>query len=309
MIVDGSGRRARKLRISVTTRCGLACAYCGPAARVHRHGEFLPASEIARIAAIAVEEGIEAIRITGGEPLNRPDIREIYRALSGLPASKGITTNGQWLSRHASDLARAGFGSANVSLDSLDAGVFARITGGGSLDRTLEGIRAAQVEGLEVKVNCVVLRGVNDHEAPSFHDLAASTGIEVRFLELLPAGDALDLVDAFVPASETIARVEAHAGPLDWIPSPVDSTAFLRRSDRGARLGFIAGRSAPFCGACSRLRLSADGILHPCLFREEGIPLAGESDERIRSSLSEAFERKPSLRPDRIERPLRAVGG
>jgi cyclic pyranopterin phosphate synthase len=161
-----------------------------------------------------------------------------------------------------------------------------------------------------VKINCVVLAGINDGEIEAFHDFSAKTGLEVRFLELLPAGPAQALLARRLVVAETILeRLEAHAGTLSHLPAAADSTAFRRSTEAGAVLGFVAGQSRPFCSSCSRLRLSSRGVLHPCLFREEGVSLREKSAQEIAILVSEVLTSKPLLRSAGIARSLGALGG
>ncbi len=304
------GRVMRKLRVSVTSRCDLRCVYCDDPAKHPSGDPELDPAEIARLVGILAKQGIDEIRLTGGEPLVRRDLGEILVALESVQVAKGITTNGQNLEHWARPLAASGFGRVNVSLDSLDQEVYRRITGGGNLARVLAGIDSARAQGALVKINCVVLAGINDGEIEAFHDFSAKTGLEVRFLELLPAGPAQALLARRLVVAETILeRLEAHAGTLSHLPAAADSTAFRRSTEAGAVLGFVAGQSRPFCSSCSRLRLSSRGVLHPCLFREEGVSLREKSAQEIAILVSEVLTSKPLLRSAGIARSLGALGG
>lgn len=304
------GRAMRKLRVSVTSRCDLRCVYCDDPGKLRGGDSELDPAEIARLVGILAEQGIDEIRLTGGEPLVRRDLGEILVALESVLVSKGITTNGQNLDHWARPLADSGFARVNVSLDSLDQEVYRRITGGGSLARVLDGIDSARAQGALVKINCVVLAGINDGEIEAFHDFSAKTGLEVRFLELLPAGPAQALLARrLVVAATILERLEAHAGALSDLPAAADSTAFRRSTEAGAVLGFVAGQSRPFCATCSRLRLSSSGRLHACLFREDGVSLRGKSAQEIAILVSRTMASKPLLRSAGIDRSLGALGG
>lgn len=311
LLVDAQGRRMSKLRLSLTSRCDLACVYCrSPGEDGEPEHDLLAPAEIARLVGTLVECGIETVRATGGEPLLRRDLPDVLSALEGVPVAKAITTNGQLLSRRAPLLARSGFSTANVSLDSLDPERFRDLTGGGSLRLAWDGILAARGEGMEVKINCVAMAGINDGEIAAFHDLAASTGIEVRFLELLKAGPGRALhARHFLSAHRVRSILEAHAGALEEIPSPPDSTVLRAVSGAGARIGFMASESKPFCGSCSRLRLSSRGVLHPCLFGDDGVDLRGAPAEEIPRRVREALRHKPSARLPETARSLRNLGG
>jgi cyclic pyranopterin phosphate synthase len=309
--IDPHGRILRKLRISVTEACNLRCVYCMPAHAVNPPEEGLLApAEIGRLASLLVERGIQAIRLTGGEPTARRDFAGIVDALSDVRAEKGITTNGLRLERHARSLARAGFVSANVSLDSLDPDNFRRIARGGDLSKVLSGIDAALSEGLRVKVNCVVLRGLNDREIPAFHDLSARLGVEVRFLELMRIGPARsERADLHLPAAEIRARLEDHAGLLSPVRSAPDSTVKRWTTPLGALVATMESETAPFCGNCSRLRLSSRGVLHPCLFRDDGVDLKGAGAEEIEERILSVVHLKPADRIEGIDRPMNRIGG
>ena len=309
--VDPHGRPLRKLRISLTEACNFRCLYCMESNQPDPPSSgLLPPPEIRRLAGILVDLGLEAIRLTGGEPTVRREFGEISRSFADLAVDKGLTTNGYRLAEALPDLVAGGFRSVNVSLDSLEPGNFRRIARAGNLEAVLDGIRASRESGLRVKINCVVMKGVNDHEIPAFHDFAATTGIEVRFLEMMRIGPARAMnAEHFLSTAGIVATLEAHAGLLDDLPATVDSTVFRKRSRAGAFLGFMGSESDGFCGTCSRLRLSARGILHPCLFREDGVDLRGASESEIRDRVRAVAPLKPMVRIHEIERPMHRIGG
>ena len=275
-------RRPVSLRVSVTDRCSLRCMYCTPATRVPvaPRRDVLTHDEILRVVvAIGSHYRLEQVRITGGEPLLRPDIDRLIAMLAaaGVP-DLALTTNGQQLAPLAGRLKRVGLKRVNVSLDSLNPGTFAAITRGGVMDRTLAGIAAAQEAGLNpVKLNMVVMRGRNDHEVTDLVRFAIEHDCEMRFLELMPIGEgATRFDDLFVSTSEVQDRLEAE---FDLIELPVDPADTSRdfiaehRSGRRAIVGFISPYSEPFCAGCRRLRLTCTGVLVGCLARAQGIPL------------------------------------
>jgi len=309
--VDPHGRPLRKLRISLTEACNFRCLYCmAPDQSDPPSTGLLPPAEVHRLAGILVDLGVEAIRLTGGEPTVRREFGEIARSFHDLSAEKGLTTNGHRLESVVPDLVAGGFRSVNVSLDSLDPANFRRIARAGDLGRVLDGIRAARAAGLRVKLNCVVLRGINDHEIPAFHDFSADTGIEIRFLEMMRIGPARALqADHFLSTASILQALESHAGLLDDLPAAADSTVFRKRSRAGAFLGFMASETDAFCGTCSRLRLSARGILHPCLFRDDGTDLRGASETEIRERIRKVAPLKPVHRLPDIARPMHSIGG
>jgi GTP 3',8-cyclase len=310
-LVDKHGRRLRKLRVSLTEACDLRCVYCMPEhATFARRDELLSPTEIVDIVSDLADLGIEAVRITGGEPILRPEFAEIAERICAIPGLRvGLTTNGSRLAQHAKRLAGWGMHGANVSLDSLDPDNFRRMARGGDLERVLEGIRSAREAGLAVKINTVVMRGLNDHELEAFHDFALVEGVEVRFLELMRIGEALPFFEErFVPAAEMLRRLEEHS-PLRSLAVADDATAFGRVSQAGAALGFIASESTPFCGACSRLRLSAKGMLRACLFKEDGLSLRGVPRQNLPALLRRVADLKPAGRLPSLGQAMHAIGG
>ena len=276
-------RRPVSLRVSVTDRCSLRCTYCVPARRVSvaPREDVLSDEEIVRVVlALDAHFGLEQVRITGGEPLLRPDLDRLVAGLAEAGAPDlALTTNGQKLSGLAERLRRAGLKRVNVSLDSLEPRTFAAITRGGLLERTLSGIAAAQAAGLNpLKLNMVVMRGENDHEVANLMRFALDHGCQMRFLELMPIGEAAaGFEELFVPTSEVRERLreefELEALPVD--PAGTSRNVSIRDgSGRSAIAGFISPYSEPFCSGCRRLRLTSTGVLIGCLARAEGIPLA-----------------------------------
>ena len=272
-----------ELRVSVTDRCSLRCQYCAPAtgSRKTADAAVLSYEEITEFVGLLLTRySLKGVRITGGEPLVRPEIEKLVAMLAahGVP-DLALTTNGQRLSEMAAPLRHAGLRRVNISLDSLDPRSFAAITRGGVLEKTLAGIDAARRAGLDpVKLNVVVLRGVNEHEAPALVRFAMGHGCQVRFLELMPIGEAADGFESlFVSSAEVRSTLASEFG---LAPLPVDaedtSRNFVAEDRRGCRaiVGFISPSSEPFCNACPRLRLTAAGVLIGCLARDEGLPLA-----------------------------------
>ena len=310
-LIDPHGRRLRKLRVSVTQACNYRCLYCmAPDHANPVEDGLLAPREIAQLVGTLVDLGVEAVRLTGGEPLLRRDVDGIIDGLAGIPARKGVTTNGQFLSKYAGRLADAGFSSANVSLDSLDPDNFRRLARGGELRTVLRAIDDCRDAGIAVKVNCVAMRGLNDHELEDFHAFATEREVEVRFLELMRIGPGQALHGAhFLPAAEIEARLEERFGPLLPLPAGDDSTSYRRTTSTGARIGFIASESRPFCGSCSRLRLSAKGLLHPCLFKDDGIDLRGAGPEEVREKVRMVAALKTTRRIAQVERPMHEIGG
>ena len=325
-LADRHGRRFGSLRIGVTAACDFRCVYCLPADyRTFVHGpELLTYGEIARVAAVAVRLGMSRIRLTGGEPLVRPRLPELVGRLAA-PAGVGelaLTTNGARLPRHAADLKAAGLTGVNVSLDALDRAVAERLARRDVLPLVLAGIDAALAAGLEVKLNAVVIRGVNDDQVRSLVAFAASRGCVMRFIEYMPMGTVrADLPDATVPAARLR---EILAADYDLRPDPThDPSAPARRyvcRRTGARVGFIASVSESFCGACDRMRLTAEGSLRPCLHQNVGVDLrgrlrAGCTDDDLAAAFAEAARLKwaghhmTADRPQFSDREMVTIGG
>ncbi|MDJ0654543.1 MAG: GTP 3',8-cyclase MoaA [Xanthomonadales bacterium] len=282
---DTRGRSLRDLRISVIDRCNFRCPYCMPAELFTEDYQFiakelrLSAEEIERLARVFVALGVEKLRITGGEPLLRPDIAEIVQRLSAIPglADLALTTNAVLLAVQAEALASAGLQRITVSLDSVDEAVFARMSGGrADLGRVLEGIEAAAEAGLSpIKINAVVQRGVNDDGVLDLLEYFRGTGHIVRFIEYMDVGNRNGwLLDEVVPSGELVQRIGAR-----WPISPVGAQypgEVARRfvfDDGLGEIGFISSVTQPFCGGCNRARLSSDGVLYTCLFATRGTDL------------------------------------
>lgn len=271
------------LRISVTDRCDLRCSYCKPDEKSFfpsRDG-MLSYPEIARFVGwLHAVWGVSQVRITGGEPLVRPQLEKLVELLRAEGIDDlALTTNGQRLAQKAAALKRAGLRRLNISLDSLRPDVFTRVTGGGALERTLEGIHVALSAGLTpVKLNAVVLRGVNDQEAPELVRFALEHGCTIRFLELMPIGGvASEFGRLFVSSAETRALLRRQF-QLDPLPVEPGSTSRNYRvrdmAGRSGVVGFVSPISEPFCHGCRRLRLTADGLLVGCLGRPHAFPIA-----------------------------------
>lgn len=300
---DSLGRPLRDLRISVTDRCNLRCAYCMPAEIFGANYKFLPKpeiltfEEIERVARAAVSLGVRKLRITGGEPLLRTDLAQLVEKLAAIGGVEdlSLTTNGVVLAGYAEALQQAGLDRVTVSLDSLDEGVFKQMNGRrGSLAPVLVGIDAAARAGLlPVKINCVVKRGTNDHTIVDLARHFRGTGHIVRFIEYMDVGNVngWNLEDV-LPADAIRARIEAEF-PLEPIPPnyPGEVAARFRYKDGAGEIGIIASVSAPFCNACTRARLSPEGTLVTCLFAEGGTDLRrplreGATDGDLRGILA-----------------------
>ena len=299
-LLDSFGRRINYLRISVTDRCNLRCIYCMPPEGVPwiPHSDLLSYEEIATIVQIAAALGINKIRLTGGEPLIRPGLPNLVEMLSGIEGINEIamTTNGILLKEYAMVLKRAGLRRINISLDTLKADRFRYITRLGYLKDTLKGIEAAREANLEpVKINVVVMRGINDDEVVDFAKLTREKGWHIRFIELMPFAS----VTEFVPSSE-IRQSIVSLGKLEPC-SPITGngpTRNYRLPGAKGTIGFISPLSEPFCSACNRLRLTSNGQLCPCLLSDSGIDLKGPlrnnaTAQELKNLILKAIASKP----------------
>jgi len=311
-LTDRLGRGLRDLRISVTDRCNFRCPYCMPEEVFGDAYAFLPKAdvltfeEIERVARAAVSLGVKKLRITGGEPLLRAELPRLVAMLAAIPGVEdlSLTTNGFLLAGYAHALREAGLRRVTVSLDSLDEEVFKKMNGRrATLAPVLAGIEAAEHEGLRpLKVNCVVRRGVNEGSVVDLARRFRGTGHIVRFIEYMDVGTLNGWrMDDVVPAREILARIGAEF-PLEPVePNYAGETANrYRYRDGQGEIGVIASVTAPFCGGCTRARLSCDGRLFTCLFATDGAdvrgPLrAGKDDDALRDVLAAVWR----LRADR----------
>src|SRR5688572_31225288 len=280
--VDLRGRPLLDLRISVMDRCNFRCPYCMPRETFGEGYRFLPAAErlsfdeIQRLARAFAAEGVRKIRLTGGEPLLRTGLADLVGELSGIDGIEdlALTTNGVLLAQHAAELAAQGLARVTVSLDSIDPATFRRMNGGfDGLDRVLDGIRAATEAGLApVKVNAVVERGINDGQVQDLARHFRGTGVVVRFIEYMDVGNRNDWRPGLVVPSRTIRDTIAASWPL--VPlAPAQPGEVAERyvyADGAGEIGFISSVTQPFCGGCTRARLSSEGVFYTCLFATAG---------------------------------------
>jgi len=335
--LDRLARPLHDLRISVMDRCNFRCPYCMPKEEFHDGYRFLKTherlsfEEIVRLSRLFAGIGVRKLRLTGGEPLLRANLPDLIGDLSAIPGIEDIalTTNGVLLGRHAVDLQANGLRRIAVSLDTLDRDIFARLSGGfAALDQVLEGIRAAIAAGLApVKINAVIERGVNDHTALDLLEHFRGSPVIVRFIEFMDVGNRnrwrRELV---VPSSEMAARIHAR-----WPIHPVSQNyrgEVARRwrfDDGGGEIGFISSVSQPFCGACSRARLSSEGKFYTCLFATHGLDLrepmrSGAGDAQLEQLIRDAWlgrsdrysELRDSLRAEKPAGPkieMHYIGG
>lgn len=314
-IIDGFGRAFAYLRVSVTDLCNLRCVYCMPEEGVPwvPREEILRFEEILEIVEAAAQCGVRKVRLTGGEPLIRKDICKLVRMIASVPGINelALTTNGTNLAGCAEALAAAGLKRVNISLDTLDPIKFKRITRRGDLSEVLAGIGAAERAGLQpLKLNMVVLGGINEEEVESFASLTHSLRVQVRFIELMPLGEAKDcafgsIKGGFVSNDQTRTRIEKRWGPLIPVAagqSQSDPAQVYRLAGALGSVGFISAMSSAFCARCNRLRLTADGKLRSCLLDGGEVDvraiLRGGNQGDARSSLAWAFQRAAYMKPE-----------
>ena len=309
---DRMQRPLRELRMSVIDRCNFRCTYCMPADSLQGRGVFLPLvklltdHEIEDLVRIFVDIGVRKLRITGGEPLIRPGLPGLLKRLTSIPGldDVALTTNGVMLPRLADDLAETSLGRITVSLDTLDETVLDQMSGGKArLGQILDGISAAEAAGFnQLKINTVVQRGVNDHTIMDLLDHFRGSGHSVRLIEFMDVGNCNHWnLSEVVPSAEWIEKINAR-----WAIKPVrqNNTAETAQryeyEDGEGEIGFIRSISKPFCGGCTRARVTADGIFYTCLFSNKGtnlMPLIRHNEdstelrERIRSSWEKRDDR------------------
>ncbi|MGO9802040.1 MAG: GTP 3',8-cyclase MoaA [Steroidobacteraceae bacterium] len=306
---DTRQRPMRDLRISVMDRCNFRCPYCMPRETYHDKYRFLGSherlsfDEIVRLARLFVQLGVRKLRLTGGEPLLRANLSDLIGDLTALPGvdDVALTTNGALLAKYASELRAAGLKRVTVSLDSLDPAVFARMSGGfGSPEEVLDGIEHARRAGLDpIKVNAVVQRGINDQHVEALVEHFRGSGVIVRLIEYMDVGNRNHWrSELVVPSKELVARIAARWPLMPLEPGyrgeVAERYAF---ADGSGEVGFISSVSQPFCGNCSRVRLSSDGVVYTCLFAAHGTSLrdalrGGSGDEQLIEIISSLWLRR-----------------
>jgi cyclic pyranopterin phosphate synthase len=304
MLVDAYKRPVKDLRISVTDRCNFRCSYCMPLDEYEwiDKKEILTFEEITRLAKLAIEFGVEKIRLTGGEPLVRQDLPLLVEKLSALKGLKDLclTTNGALLSERIQALKQSGLRRVNISIDTLDAEKFKRMTKRGDLNKVLEGIFAAKRAGLApIKLNAVVERGVNDDDIIPLVEFSREHGFAMRFIEYMDVGNSNNWTSAkLVPKKEIIENIHARY-PLREIGRDQGSAPSVDYEfvDGRGDIGVIASVTEPFCGSCTRLRLTADGKIVTCLFSQlghdvKGLMRGGATDDEVRTFLSSIWRKR-----------------
>jgi cyclic pyranopterin phosphate synthase len=306
-LADGYGRIARKLRISVTDRCNMKCIYCMPSNNVEwlDDKEILSFSEIIKLTSIFVKLGIEKIRITGGEPLTRPGLENLINSIAKISGIKaiGLTTNGLLLSDKVKKLSAGGLTSVNISLDSFKEEKFKMITGVNGVNKVIDSIQIASDNGLDVKINTVIIRGWNDDEVIDFALFARDSGYTVRFIEFMPLdGSGIWQPDLVFSKREMIEIINMKVGELvqyqhdyERTSEPASLYSFV---DGKGLVGFIPSITEPFCSKCDRARITANGRLLTCLFENPGYDLKGllrkgAQDEEIEQFILDSMTKKP----------------
>ncbi len=324
-LVDTFGRAHTNLRVSVTDRCNLRCTYCMPedVAFLPR-AELLTFEEITRVVRVAAGLGVDKVRLTGGEPLVRRDLPTLVRMLAAVPGitDLGLTTNGLLLAAQADALFAAGLRRLNVSLDTLDPGRFRELTRRDGLPAVLAGLDAARRAGFApIKVNAVAIRGFAEHDVVPLARYCREHGFALRFIEYMPIGADPWERDKVVPADEILDRIGRAVGEL--VPAGGDAaspSADYAYRDGGGRVGVIASVTRPFCGACNRLRLTADGKVRNCLFALDeadarGLLRAGAPDAAVADLIRDTvrakwaghgFNASDFVKPNRT---MHAIGG
>ncbi len=326
-LIDGFGRVHTDLRVSLTDRCSLRCTYCMPAEGLPwlPGSQLLTSAELVRVVGIAVASGVRTVRLTGGEPLLRPDVVDIVHAIAHLPQrpSVALTTNGLRLPGLAAPLADAGLRRVNISLDTLNRQTFKALTHRDRLVDTLAGIAAAQAAGLHpVKIKTVLLRGVNDHQAADLVRWAVREGLELRFIEQMPLDPQHGWRRAdMVTGAQIRARLAEAGMRLTAVPGRGSAPAEKFLLDDGpATVGIVASVTQPFCADCNRTRLTADGQWRNCLFARgerdlRSLLRAGASDQEIATAMSAEVRAKRAGHglgePGFVQpvRPMSAIGG
>ena len=321
---DGTGRELNYLRLAVTDRCNLRCFYCSPPGSIHRlpRSGILTYEEMRRLVALLAQHRINKVRLTGGEPLIRKGVLNFASELSAIPGIKilAMTTNGTSLAKRLPEIVAAGIRFLNVSLDTLDRSQFEKITGRDELPAVLDGLDAALSTGLHLKINTVVLRGINEDQILPLARLAETSPLQVRFIERMPLGPAGQQTDSFVTSSEIIERLQSS---FDIKPEGSGPGISVRYSVEGFEggLAVIAPLTMHFCGHCNRLRLTPDGHLKTCLLADNEVDLrsplrSGCTDAELLELIAGAVESKldqhPLLENGRLgprKRGMRQIGG
>jgi cyclic pyranopterin phosphate synthase len=321
-LIDPFGRAITYVRVSVTDRCDFRCVYC-----MAEDMTFLPKKdvlsleELDRLCSAFIDKGVRKLRLTGGEPLVRRNIMSLIRSLSrhidsGALDELTLTTNGSQLARFATELAEAGVKRINVSVDTLDPAKFKAITRWGELDKVMAGIAAAKAAGLQIKINAVALKDVNEFEIDELMRWAHGEGMDLTLIETMPLGEiGTDRTDQYLPLSLVRSRLESKWTLKDIAYKTGGPARYVEVAETGGRLGLITPLTHNFCEGCNRVRVTCTGTLYMCLGQEDAADLraplrASEADDLVHAAIEEAISRKPKGHDFVIDREHRkpAVG-
>jgi cyclic pyranopterin phosphate synthase len=302
-MIDPFGREITYLRVSVTDRCDFRCVYCMAEDMVFLpKKDLLTLEELDRLCGAFIRHGVKKLRLTGGEPLVRRDVMWLIRSL-GARLGNGleeltITTNGSQLAKHAEDLFAAGIRRINVSIDTLDAAKFTAITRWGKLPAVLEGVQAAKAAGLQVKINAVALRGVNEDEFDAMIEWCGAQKFDLCLIETMPMGDIADRTDQYLPLSLVRAGLARRWTLNETAYATGGPARYMDIAETGQRIGFITPMTHNFCEGCNRVRVTCTGTLYMCLGQDDAADLrtplrATEGDAALDAAIFEAIARKP----------------
>jgi cyclic pyranopterin phosphate synthase len=320
---DRFGRQVEYLRLSVTDRCDLRCTYCIPEGfcGFEESAHWLTHDELVRVVGAFTSLGVSKVRLTGGEPLLRRDISQLTQRLGAVPGIRdlSLSTNATQLAQHAKALRQAGITRLNVSLDSLKAERFSRIVRRDCLDKVLDGLAAAKAEGFApIKINMVVMAGINDDEIDDMVAFCIEHGFTLRMIETMPMGET-GRNSQYLDLQPIKARLQLHFGLVEGVMPGGGPARYLKSLDGAFSVGFITPLSQHFCDTCNRVRLSVDGTLFLCLGQDEKLELrpllrAGISDAELEQAIREAIELKPHRHefrenPGKIVRVMSLTGG
>ncbi len=324
MLIDPFGRNIEYLRLSVTDRCDFRCFYCIPKGYkdFSQPDSWLTLDEVERLVRVFSEMGISKVRLTGGEPLVRKELPEMVRRIGALPHIEdlSLSTNASQLAKHAVSLKQSGVSRINVSLDSLNPASFREITQG-DLDNVLDGLMAAKKVGLNpIKINMVVMKGINDHEIGEMVDFCLEHDFTLRFIETMPVGETgKNATDRYVSLKEIRADLEQRFQMEPAVMRGAGPASYVRVKETNLRIGFITPMSQHFCESCNRVRISVEGTLYLCLGKHDNAELRplmrqGISDEGLKEVIYEAISRKPARHefnenPGEVVRVMSLTGG
>lgn len=324
-LIDPFQRSIDYVRISVTDRCDLRCTYCMPEGfkDFEEPDNWLTFDEVHRVASAFGALGVSKIRVTGGEPLTRKGLPELIEGLANISSvgDLSMSTNAVRLKKMARPLAKSGLHRVNVSLDSLKADRFAKITGGGKLEKVLAGLQAAKDEGLTpVKINMVVMNGVNDDEVEDLVAYCVDNGFTLRMIETMPVGErGREAANQFISLDEIVGRLEEKFELIPDIFPGAGPARYLKVVGSDTHIGLITPMSRHFCATCNRVRLGVDGTLYLCLGQDNSVQLrpllrGGASDEELQQAIVQAMGLKPERhefneKPEKIVRFMSSTGG